>query len=123
MRVKDEYLHHNEMHAANGVKIAAIGLDEAVAGTPLFVCKNQEEVEEAMIICSDEFDNIKKKIKLENLGVGVAASTLGSLEALLEYLNTQKVPVSYITVGPVSKDDVMKAMKSVLSEVPEKRKK
>lgn len=76
-----------------------------------------------MIICSDEFDNIKKKIKLENLGVGVAASTLGSLEALLEYLNSQKVPVSYITVGPVSKDDVMKAMKSVLSEVPEKRKK
>jgi translation initiation factor 5B len=57
------------------------------------------------------------------LGVGVAASTLGSLEALLEYLASQKVPVSYITVGPVSKDDVMKAMKSVLSEVPEKRKK
>lgn len=52
------------------------------------------------------------------MGVGVAASTLGSLEALLEYLNSQKVPVSYITVGPVSKDDVMKAMKSVLSEVP-----
>lgn len=68
-----------------------------------------------MIVCNDEFDNIKKKIKLENLGVGVAASTLGSLEALLEYLNSQKVPVSYITVGPVSKDDVMKAMKSVLS--------
>lgn len=76
-----------------------------------------------MHICEAEFDNIKKKIKLENLGVGVAASTLGSLEALLEYLKSQKVPVSYITVGPVSKDDVMKAMKSVLSEIPEKRKK
>jgi hypothetical protein len=33
------------MHAANGVKLAATGLDEAVAGTPLFVCKNQEEIE------------------------------------------------------------------------------
>lgn len=32
-----------------------------------------------MAICNDEFENIKKKIKLENLGVGVAASTLGSL--------------------------------------------
>jgi translation initiation factor IF-2 len=52
------------MNAANGLKIAATGLDEAVAGTPLFVCKSQEEVEEAMIICNDEFDNIKKKIKL-----------------------------------------------------------
>ncbi len=68
-----------------------------------------------MVICENEYENIKKKIKLENLGVGVAASTLGSLQALLEYLGSQKVPVSYITVGPVSKDDVMKAMKSVLS--------
>jgi translation initiation factor 5B len=38
-------------------------------------------------------------------------------------LNKEKVPVSYVTVGPVSRDDVMKAMKSLLSEVPEKRKK
>lgn len=53
----------------------------------------------------------------------MAASTLGSLEALLEYLNKEKVPVSYVTVGPVSKEDVMKAMKSTLSEIPEKRKK
>lgn len=42
MRVKDEYLHHTEIHAANGVKLAATGLDEAVAGTPLFVCHNEE---------------------------------------------------------------------------------
>lgn len=79
MRVKDEYLHHPYINAANGVKIAATGLDEAVAGTPLFVCHNQEEIDEAMCVCEDEFENIKKKIKLENLGVGVAASTLGSL--------------------------------------------
>lgn len=83
MRIKDEYLHHNVMHAANGVKLAATGLDEAVAGTPLFVCNNEDEIEDAVHICEAEFDNIKKKIKLENLGVGVAASTLGSLEALL----------------------------------------
>lgn len=79
MRVKDEYLHHTEIHAANGVKIAGSGLDEAVAGTPLFVCKNQDEIEDAMVICENQYENIKKKIKLENLGVGVAASTLGSL--------------------------------------------
>lgn len=79
MRVKDEYIHHVEIHAANGVKISATGLDEAVAGTPLFVCNNEDQVQEAMVICNDEFENIKKKIKLQNLGVGVAASTLGSL--------------------------------------------
>jgi hypothetical protein len=37
-------LHHNEIHAANGVKLAATGLDEAVAGTPLFVCTTEEEI-------------------------------------------------------------------------------
>ena len=57
------------------------------------------------------------------MGVGVAASTLGSLQALLEYLSKQKVPVSYVTVGPVSKEDVMKAMKSTLSQIPTLRKK
>jgi translation initiation factor 5B len=51
MRIKDEYLHHDEIVAANGVKISAPGLDEAVAGTPLLVANTEEEVEDAMEIC------------------------------------------------------------------------
>lgn len=40
----------------------------------------------------------------------------------MEYLRVQKIPVSHISVGPVSREDVIKAMKSILSEVPERRK-
>lgn len=110
------------LHAANGVKIAANNLDQAVAGSPLFVVQNEEELEEAIIECQDEITNLEKKFKLELTGVGVAASTLGSLEALLEYLRGEKIPVSHISVGPVSREDVIKAMKSILTEIPEKRK-
>ena len=40
----------------------------------------------------------------------VQASTLGSLEALLEFLRSQEsVPVSSIAIGPIHRKDVMRA--------------
>jgi translation initiation factor 5B len=55
MRIKDEYLHHKEIWGANGVKIAANGLDNAVAGTPLIIATTEDEVEDAKAIVLNEF--------------------------------------------------------------------
>ena len=54
-----------------------------------------------------EIKEVRKRIKLSKEGVVVMASTLGSLEALLNFLKTSKIPVSYINVGNVSRDDVL----------------
>ena len=50
-------------------------------------------------------------LKCAGEGVCVQASTLGSLEALLEFLRSDavKIPVSGINIGPVHKRDVMRA--------------
>jgi len=68
------------------------------------------------MLLAEELDKVKNKIKLSDKGIGVTASTLGSLEALLVHLEKEKVPVSYTSVGPVSRDDCIHALKAVLQE-------
>ena len=58
----------------------------------------------------EDIKKVKKMIKLKPEGVGVAASTLGSLEALLVYLKSQKIPVSSVCVGDVNKNDLLKVL-------------
>ena len=50
-----------------------------------------------------------RSFKLKDRGVFVQASTLGSLEALLEFLKESKIPYAGVKIGPVVKKDVMKA--------------
>ena len=85
-----------------GIKIMAPDLEDAVAGSQLYLANTQEEEDLAFDLARNDFDTVKKKVKLQNQGVGVAASTLGSLEALLSFLDKSKIPVSYVSVGPVS---------------------
>ncbi|XP_017127411.1 eukaryotic translation initiation factor 5B [Drosophila elegans] len=109
LRVKNAYVEYKEVKAAQGVKIAAKDLEKAIAGINLLIAHKPDEVE----ICTDEVARELKSalshIKLAQTGVHVQASTLGSLEALLEFLRTSKIPYSAIRIGPVVKRDVMKA--------------
>lgn len=95
LRVKNEYQHFKEIRGAQGVKVLAKNLEKSLAGLPVFVAHKPDEVdvlkEEAEAQLSKALMSIKKKPE----GVYVQASTLGSLEALLEFLRTQKIPVSF----------------------------
>ena len=111
MRVKGEYVHHKRIEAAMGVKISAQGLDKAVAGTSVLVAEPEDDIEELKAETVGEWDAVMKGFKREPVGVYVQASTLGSLEALLEYLrcHTPPVPVAGVGLGPLHKKDVVTA--------------
>lgn len=64
----------------------------------------------------EDIKKVKKLIKLKKEGVGVAASTLGSLEALLVYLKSQKIPVSSVCIGDVNKNDLLKVLSPFVQE-------
>lgn len=70
-----------------GIKISAPGLEHAMAGSELYKAENEEEVENFKAqIADDLVDIMNKYVDKTNQGVCVQASTLGSLEALLEFL-------------------------------------
>ncbi|KAL5292336.1 EIF5B family protein [Megaselia abdita] len=94
LRVKSAYVEHREIKAAQGVKIAAKDLEKAIAGINLVVANNADEVEIGREEVAGELKNALSHIKLKQLGVYVQASTLGSLEALLDFLGASKIPVS-----------------------------
>ncbi|KAL0883728.1 hypothetical protein ABMA27_015840 [Loxostege sticticalis] len=109
LRVKNAYIEHKEVVGAQGVKIAAKELEKAIAGLNLLVAQKPDEVDVLKEEVARELKSALSSIKLTERGVYVQASTLGSLEALLEFLRTSKIPYSAIRIGPVVKRDVMKA--------------
>ncbi|XP_058203419.1 eukaryotic translation initiation factor 5B-like isoform X2 [Rhododendron vialii] len=111
LRVKGTYLHHKEIKAAQGIKITAQGLEHAIAGTGLYVVGPHDDLEDIKESAMEDVQSLLSRIDKSGEGVCVQASTLGSLEALLEFLKSPAVsiPVSVISIGPVHKKDVMKA--------------
>ncbi|KAK4989244.1 eukaryotic translation initiation factor 5B [Elasticomyces elasticus] len=109
LRVKSQYVHNKEVRAALGVKIAANGLDNAIAGSRLLVVKDDDDIDDLSEDVMGDLEGLLSKISTTGRGVTVQASTLGSLEALLEFLRVSKIPVSSISIGPVHRRDVITA--------------
>jgi len=57
------------------------------------------------------YDIMDKFVDKNSDGVCVQASTIGSLEALLQFLKDMKIPVVQVAIGPVHKNNVLKAQK------------
>lgn len=109
LRLKSQYVHNKEVKAALGVKIAANDLEQAIAGSRLLVVGPDDDEESLQEEVMSDLENLFNKTAKDQRGVTVQASTLGSLEALLEFLRVSKIPVANISIGPVYKRDVLMA--------------
>ncbi|MFA5572427.1 MAG: translation initiation factor IF-2 [Candidatus Bathyarchaeia archaeon] len=104
---KDKFSGVECVYASAGVKIVAPGLDDALAGAPLFAVPQGEEVSKYCDLITEEIGRIR--ITKEIDGVIVKADTLGSLEAVAEILKANNVQVRSADVGDISKRDVIEA--------------
>ena len=104
---RDKFSSVDEVSAAAGVKLVAPDLEEALAGSPIYVVPEGAEVDEYVRMVSEEVERIK--IKTDKVGVVVKADALGSLEAIAQSLERNGVPVRLADVGDVAKRDVIEA--------------
>ncbi|RUS32151.1 hypothetical protein BC938DRAFT_476142 [Jimgerdemannia flammicorona] len=109
LRIKSAYVHHKSVKAALGIKITAQDLEKAIAGSRLLVVGPDDDEDDLKDEVMSDLTNLMSAIDRTGRGVCVQASTLGSLEALLEFLKVSKIPVSGINIGPVHKKDIMRA--------------
>jgi len=104
---KGELAPVDEIYAAAGVRIAAPHLDEAIAGSPLYVVPSEDQVEEYKKRVSEEVSFVRFRSDVN--GVVVKADTLGVLEALVDALRKRNIPVRLADVGPLTKREVIEA--------------
>ncbi|KAK4193917.1 hypothetical protein QBC35DRAFT_480613 [Podospora australis] len=107
LRLKSAYVHNKEVKAALGVKISAPGLEGAIAGSRLLVVGPDDDEEDLEEEVEADLASLFSRVEKSGRGVSVQASTLGSLEALLDFLKDCKIPVANVGIGPVFKRDVM----------------
>jgi len=104
---RDRFTSVDEVPAAAGVKIAASNLDDALAGAPLYVVPSGEQIEKYVKEVSEEVQRIRVLTDVD--GIVLKTDALGSLEAIAESLERNRVPIRLADVGDVSKRDVTEA--------------
>ncbi len=102
------------VEGAAGVKVVLQEAESIVAGAPIQVV-TEEEIERVRREIEAEMQRIL--VKTDKVGVIVKADSLGSLEALVDYLTRKDIPIRYAEIGDISKKNVVDA--SVVREKAE----
>jgi translation initiation factor 5B len=103
-----KYVYVDEICAAAGVKIYAPELEGALAGSPFYTLKDEQEFEKI----AQEINQTLKRILVDEptqKGVLIKTDTLGSAEAFLNLLKSKNIPIKKIGLGQITKKDVLDA--------------
>jgi translation initiation factor 5B len=104
---RDRFTPVDSVSAAAGVKISAPGIEDLMAGAPLYAAGPNQSVDELVKLVNEEVEKIR--MVTDNVGVILKADTLGSLEALTLELENSGVPIRLADVGDVSRREVIEA--------------
>jgi translation initiation factor 5B len=103
IRTEQQFEQVDAVAAADGVKIAAPDLDDAIAGAPIRVLRNRDRAE---VIAEVEEELSEIEVTTQEEGVVVKADTLGSLEAISSTLAEEEIPIMRAEVGAVAPRDI-----------------
>ncbi|MEK6900367.1 MAG: translation initiation factor IF-2, partial [Nanoarchaeota archaeon] len=105
---KSKFQNVKEIIAATGVKIAAPGMETAIAGMPLRSCSAKtEDIERVKTDIQQEVGEVMDFLESES-GVMVKSDTIGGLEALRHLLDEKNIPIASVSLGDVNKKDLSK---------------
>lgn len=105
LRVEKKFESVDEVCASAGIKIAALGLEGVIAGSPLIAVEKEEEIEEAKKFVQKEVEEVEFVKEVD--GVVLKADTLGGLEAMIKLLKDVGIAIRKAEVGYVTKQDVI----------------
>jgi len=103
---RDKFKGVNVVYASAGVKIAAPGLEDALAGAPIRVAPKGME-DEVFDLVADEIESFRIETKTD--GIILKVDTLGSLEAIVDMIKEKNIPIQKADIGDVNKKDVIDA--------------
>ncbi|MHA2365534.1 MAG: translation initiation factor IF-2 [Candidatus Hodarchaeales archaeon] len=104
---RDKFTPVDRIVAAAGVKISAPDLDEAIPGAPIYAYFTSEQRDKFKKDIETELSKIQ--IETDEEGIILKTDTLGSLEALVGFLQDNNIRIRFANVGSITKRDIIEA--------------
>ena len=104
---RDKFRHVDKVIAAAGLKITSPDLEGVLAGSPLYVVRNQDDEEKLKASVDSEIRSAI--IQTESNGVILRCDTIGSIEAITELLKKENIPIRAADLGNITRRDILSA--------------